>query len=124
MFIPGNRSSVGFPSPADDYIERTLDLNELLIKNKIATFFMRADGDGLKDSGINHGDLLIVDRSLPPAAGKTVVAVIDGELLLRKIEKHEGRLVLVSSEESAEPVVFDGEEIQVWGVITSVVHQL
>jgi len=124
MFIPGNRSSAGFPSPADDYIEPTLDLNQLLIKNKVATFFMRADGDALKDHGINHGDLLIVDRSIAPTAGKTVVAVIDGELVLRLVEKIDGKLALIYDQSGGETAIVNGEDTQVWGVITSVVHQL
>jgi DNA polymerase V len=124
MFVPGNRSSSGFPSPADDYLEKALDLNELLISNKAATFFMRVEGDDLLASGIRHGDLLIVDRSLTPAPGKTVVAVIDGELVLRKMEKLNGKIVLVSDAASVEPVIVEGDDIQIWGVASSVVHQL
>ncbi len=74
MFLPGARSSAGFPSPADDYLEKSLDLNELLVSNKVATFFMRVEGDSLKASGIRNGDMLIVDRSINPTHGKIVVA--------------------------------------------------
>jgi DNA polymerase V len=124
MTAPGNRSSAGFPSPADDYLDIALDLNELLIKNKTATFFMRVEGDDLAASGIRHGDLLIVDRSVNAAAGKTVVAVASGELVLRRMEKEDGKLVLVSDNATVAPVAFDGEDVQIWGVATSVVHQL
>jgi DNA polymerase V len=124
MFVPGARSSAGFPSPADDYLEKSLDLNELLITNKVATFFMRVEGDSLKPSGIRHGDVLIVDRSINPAHGKIVVAVVAGELVIRRVESLDGKLVLTSDDASIEREVIDGEEIQVWGVATSSVHPL
>ncbi len=124
MFVPGARSSAGFPSPADDYLEKSLDLNELLITNKVATFFMRVEGDSLKASGIRHGDVLIVDRSINPAHGKIVVAVVAGELVIRRVESLDGKLVLTSDDASIEREVIDGEEIQVWGVATSSVHPL
>lgn len=124
MFVPGARSSAGFPSPADDYLEKTLDLNELLISNKVATFFMRVEGDSLKPSGIRHGDMLIVDRSINPTHGKIVVAVVSGELVIRRVESRDGKLVLTSDDASVKHEVIDGEEIQVWGVATSSVHVL
>lgn len=124
MQLPGSRSSAGFPSPADDYLEKSLDLNDLLITNKVATFFMRVEGDSLKESGIRHGDMLILDRSINAVSGKTVVAVISGELVVRRVEMLDGKLHLTSDDLSLTPVVVDGEEIQIWGVATSVVHQL
>lgn len=124
MFLPGARSSAGFPSPADDYLEKTLDLNELLINNKVATFFMRVEGDSLKPSGIRHGDMLIVDRSINATHGKIVVAVVSGELVIRRIESRDGQLVLTSDDASVKHEVIDGEEIQIWGVATSSVHVL
>lgn len=124
MFLPGARSSAGFPSPADDYLEKSLDLNELLISNKVATFFMRVEGDSLKASGIRNGDMLIVDRSINPTHGKIVVAVVAGELVVRRVESQDGKLVLKSDDTSIKHEVIDGEEIQVWGVATSSVHIL
>ncbi|PZM81440.1 MAG: DNA polymerase V [Candidatus Melainabacteria bacterium] len=124
MFLPGARSSAGFPSPADDYLEKTLDLNELLISNKVATFFMRVEGDSLKPSGIRHGDMLIVDRSINATHGKIVVAVVSGELVIRRVESRDGQLVLTSDDASVKHEVIDGEEIQIWGVATSSVHVL
>jgi DNA polymerase V len=120
--VPGDRSSVGFPSPADDYLERSLDLNDLLIKNKVATFFMRVEGDSLKPSGVSNGDLLIVDRSLHPAVGKIVVAVLNGELVARRVERRAEKLVLISDGVSTSPDVLD-EQTTIWGVATAVVHQ-
>ncbi len=124
MTSPGNRTSAGFPSPADDYLEKALDLNELLITNRVATFYMRVDGDDLAASGIRNGDLLIVDRSIKATEGKTVVAIVDGELVLRRLEKRDGKTLLVSDNVAVAPARYDGDEVQIWGVATSVVHPL
>lgn len=121
---PGARTSAGFPSPADDYLEKCLDLNELLITNKVATFFMRVDGDSLKPSGIRNGDILIVDRSINAAPGKVVVAVVSGELVVRRLESRDGKLVLASDDPSVAEEIFEGEDVQIWGVATSSVHPL
>ena len=121
---PGARTSAGFPSPADDYLEKSLDLNELLITNKVATFFMRVEGDFLKPSGIRNGDILIVDRSINPVPGKIVVAVVGGEMVVRRMESRDGKLVLVSDDPSIAAQSFDGEDIQIWGVATTSVHPL
>ena len=120
MFLLGSRSSAGFPSPADDYLEKSLDLNDLLIKNKVATFFMQVEGDGLQSSGIKNDDMLIVDRSTFAAAGKVVVAILDGELVLRKIEKVDSTLMLISDHS---PPLTLSSETQIWGVVTATVHQ-
>lgn len=124
MFLPGARSSAGFPSPADDYLEKSLDLNELLISNKVATFFMRVEGDSLKASGIRHGDMLIVDRSINASHGKIVVAVVSGELVVRRVESTNGKMTLISDDSTVKSEVVDGEDVQIWGVATSSVHHL
>ncbi|MBA3858346.1 MAG: DNA polymerase V [Cyanobacteria bacterium PR.3.49] len=121
---PGARTSAGFPSPADDYLEKSLDLNELLITNKVATFFMRVEGDALKASGIRNGDILIVDRSINAVPGKIVVAVIAGELVVRRVESQDGKFVLTSDDPDVAAEVFDGEDVQIWGVATTSVHPL
>jgi len=120
--LPGLRTSAGFPSPADDYLEKSLDLNELLITNKVATFFMRVEGDSLKSNGIRNGDILIVDRSINVVPGKIVVAVVAGELVLRRVESRNGELVLASDDVERETI--DGEEVQIWGVATNSIHPL
>ncbi|HEY9759667.1 MAG TPA: translesion error-prone DNA polymerase V autoproteolytic subunit [Oculatellaceae cyanobacterium] len=121
---PGRRTSAGFPSPADDYLDKSLDLNALLIKNKVATFFMRVEGDALAATGVRHGDMLIVDRSINAVAGKVVVAVANGELVVRRLESSNGDLVLAADDASLPAEKFDGLDTQIWGVVTSVVHQL
>ncbi len=77
--------SAGFPSPADDYIEQRLDLNELLVKHKEATFFLRVEGDSMTGVGIHHGDLLIVDKSIKATHKKIIIAVLDAELLVKQL---------------------------------------
>ena len=120
---PGSRTSAGFPSPADDYLDKALDLNALLIRNRVATFFMRVDGNALAASGIGHDDMLIVDRSLNAAPGKIIVAVVEGELVVRKVELQSEKMVLTADDDSIPPQVLDGQDVQIWGVVTSVVHQ-
>jgi DNA polymerase V len=115
----------GFPSPADDYIEDKLDLNEHLIKHPAATIFVRASGDSMIGAGIHSGDLLIVDRSLEPKSGNVIIAVLDGELTVKRIEIHDGRLFL-APENNDYPLIPVTEEqsFQVWGVVTHAIHSL
>ena len=117
--------TAGFPSPALDYKEKSLDLNEHLILNPLSTFFMRATNDALKESGILAGDLLIVDRSLKPQSGCIVIAVIAGELCIRRFEKIGKKLILKTDENYKEPFFLTADDdIQIWGVVTAAIHSL
>jgi len=122
LFLGG--VSAGFPSPAEDYTDRKLDLNELLIKNEAATFFVRVDGDSMIGAGIHHDDILVVDRSREAVSGDIVIAILDGELTVKRLVKESqyGRLV---AENPNYPSIEITEEIgcEIWGVVTSVVHQ-
>jgi DNA polymerase V len=114
----------GFPSPADDYVADKLDLNEHLIARKEATFMVRVMGDSMVGVGIQNGDLLIVDKSIKPSHGDVVVANVDGEFTVKTLEKTRGRLRLIPANSNFEPIEFkEGQELQVWGVVTSVIHQ-
>lgn len=114
----------GFPSPADDYVADKLDLNEHLISRKEATFMLRVQGDSMVGVGIQDGDLLIVDKSLTATHGSVVVATVDGEFTVKTLEKNRGYLRLLPANPDFEPIEFkDGQELQVWGVVTSVIHQ-
>jgi DNA polymerase V len=116
--------SAGFPSPADDHVDRKLDLNELLIQHPVATFFVRAAGDSMKEAGINHGDILVVDRSLEAASGKIVIAIIDGELTVKRFVQTSTSCQLVAANPQYSPVEITEEtDFRVWGVVTSVIHQ-
>jgi len=115
----------GFPSPAADYEEDKLDLNKHLIKNPAATFFVRVTGDSMEGAGIHHGDLLVVDRSIEPRDKSIVIAVINGELTVKRI-KIKGKKVALEPENKNYPVqeIAEDTEFEVWGVVTNVIHQL
>lgn len=113
----------GFPSPADDYIEDRLDLNQLLVQNKSATFFLRVKGDSMINAGINDGDIIVVDKSLKPEDRSVVVAVIDGDLTVKRLLWRNGVAELHSENPKYQPIRFkDGQELTIWGVVTSAVH--
>lgn len=115
----------GFPSPAADYQEDKLDLNRHLIKNPAATFFVRVTGDSMEGAGIHHGDLLVVDRSVEPRDKNVVIAVINGELTVKRIRIRKNKITLEPENVnySARQVTEDAE-FEVWGVVTNVIHEL
>ncbi len=119
----GSHISAGFPSPADDFIEKTLDLNTYLVQHPAATFFVRVSGDSMVNAGIFDGDLLIVDRSLEPISGKIVVAAIHGELTVKRLIRKNNQFFL-QPENLNYPVIEIKEEenMHIWGVVTSVIH--
>jgi len=115
--------AAGFPSPAEDYIEGKLDLNKHLIKHPSATFFVRVAGDSMIDAGIHPGDILIVDRSLEPADKKVVIAVIDGELTVKRIRMSRDRIYLMPENENYKTIEIEKEmKLDIWGVVTNVIH--
>jgi DNA polymerase V len=114
----------GFPSPATDYCERKLDLNELCIKKPAATYFVRAQGDSMIDAGIFPGDVIVVDRSIDAVHGDIVIASFNGELLIKKLETNPAtRLVPMNSEH--DPINIPEEtDLEIFGVATTVIHSL
>jgi len=115
----------GFPSPADDYIDRKLDLNEYLIRHPAATFFVRVEGESMTGAGIHSGDVLIVDRALEPADKKIVIASVNGDLTVKRIRQHKGKFYLAPENPDFEPIEINQEEgITIWGVVTYVLHPL
>jgi len=122
LFLSG--VSAGFPSPAEDYVDRKLDLNELLIKNPAATFFVRVAGDSMIGAGIRHGDILVVDRSLEAVSGSIVIAVYNGELTVKRLVCSKNTMRLEAENPDYPPLKITGEDgCEIWGVVTSVVHQ-
>jgi DNA polymerase V len=114
----------GFPSPADDHLERALDLNEELVRNPAATFFVRVKGESMRDAGIRSGDILVVDRSLSPVDRQIVVAMIDGEFTVKRFRKQNGRITLEAENPSFSPIdVGEDQELTIWGAVTYVIHQ-
>lgn len=120
-----SRISAGFPSPAEDCLEGGLDLNEHLVQHPAATFFLRVEGDSMTGAGIYPGDMLIVDRALEPRDGKIIVAALNGEFTVKRIRYRDGAPVLVPENSSYREIPVNCEmEFFVWGVVTSVIHQV
>lgn len=119
-----SRVQAGFPSPADDHLEDTLDLNTHLIHHKEATFFVKAQGESMLGAGIHQGDILIVDKSLSPKSGKIVIAVVDGDFTVKRLHKYKGNITLKAENSEFEDIKIKGtDELIIWGVVTSVIHQ-
>lgn len=119
-----DRLSAGFPSPAEDYIDSSLDLNELCIQHPAASYFVRVSGHSMLDAGVNDGDLVIIDRSIEPRHGHIVVAAVDGELTLKRLVTSPKRQ-LVPENSNYSPISLDGEsDIQLHGVATWLIRSL
>lgn len=120
-----SKVAAGFPSPGDNYVERRLDLNEHLVRHKEATFFVRVNGDSMTGAGIFDGDLLVVDRAVSPEAGRIVVAAINGELVVKRLKRDDGRVWLVSENPDYGAIeMTEGMEFVIWGVVTNAIHAL
>ncbi len=116
--------SAGFPSPADDYLELSLDLNQYLIKHPAATFYVRVKGDSMINAGIHDGDLLIVDKSVEPENNDVVVCVINGEFTVKRLKKVNEEIYLIPENSHYQAVkISENMDFQVWGVVTYTIHQ-
>lgn len=114
----------GFPSPADDFVETQLDLNQYLVSHPVATFFVRASGDSMEGAGIFNGDILVVDTSLQPRHGMVVVAVLNGEFTVKRFILQRKQVLLASENPAYPPIeIKDGMEFSVWGVVTYSFHR-
>ena len=121
----GCKVSAGFPSPADDYLEGALDLNEHLIAHPAATFFVRVSGDSMLGAGIHPDDILVVDRSLEASSGRIVVVALNGELTVKRLHIGRDGIQLLAENPTYSPInLQEGSELHVWGVVTSVIHRL
>lgn len=118
--------ATGFGAAADDYMERGIDLNEQLIRNKPATFFLRVRGDAMNGAGIFDGDTIIVDRSLKAESGKVVVATLNGEMLIRRLEKTFNKVRLLPETPRHAPIEVDAscDSLGIWGVVTYSIHSV
>jgi len=120
-----NANATGFVAAADDYMERGIDLNEQLIKNKPATFFMRVSGNSMVGASIHDGDIVIVDRSIKPVTGKIVIAVVNGEMLIRRLEHSFNRMRLIPETNRLAPIeITEFSEVSIWGVVVYTIHAL
>jgi DNA polymerase V len=118
-------NATGFGAAADDYSERGIDLNEQLIANKTATYFFRMNGDAMIGAGIFSGDTLIVDRSITNANGKIVIAVLNGEMMVRRLEKTFNKIRLIPETSNLSTIDVDPySDFAIWGVVTYVIHSV
>lgn len=114
----------GFPSPADDYIDRNLDLNTYLIKKPASTYFVKVSGNSMCDAGINSGDILIVDKSITPSSGMIIIAVINGELTVKRFIKKNGQIYLAPENPDFPIIKIEGSIVfESWGVVTYIIHK-
>jgi DNA polymerase V len=113
----------GFPSPAEDYIEQKLDLNSYLVTHPAATFFVRASGDSMLGASIQDGDLLIVDRAIEASHNDIVIAVVQGEITVKRLHYLRGKISLVPENDSYKTITInEHSELHIWGVVTNVIH--
>ena len=120
----GHTIRAGFPSPADDYVVETLDLNDFLMPCKEASFLLKVKGESMLDAGIHDGDILVVDKSMTATDGRVVIVALDGQFTVKTLEKKRGKIRLIPANPEFAPIeIKDEQELQVWGVVTSVIHQ-
>lgn len=118
-------NATGFGAAADDYMERGIDLNEQLIRNKPATFFFRMKGDAMKDAGIYDNDVLVVDRSLKLVSGKIIVAVLNGELMVRRFHKNFSSSFLIAENDRYKAInLGEFSDFNMWGVVAHIIRSL
>lgn len=112
----------GFPSPAMDFMEYSIDLNKYLIKNPHTTFYIKADGHSMRDAGIDDGDIMIADRSLSPANGKIAICLVDGEFTVKRLKMANDCLYLMPENTDYIPIKVDSSnQFSVWAIVTFVV---
>lgn len=117
-------AACGFPSPAQDYVEQTIDLNQLCIAHPAATYYVRAAGDSMVEHGIHDGDMLVVDRSNKPVHGSVVVAAVDGEFTVKQLQLSPS-VCLLPGNPAYRPIHFsDGQHLEIFGVVTFVIHKM
>lgn len=122
--VYGSTVPAGFPSPADDYQELALDLNEYLIEDAAATFMVKVAGESMVGAGINSGDVLVVDRAMPAQHRQIVLAAVDGEFTVKRLHKHGGRVALLPENPAFQPIELNnGQELRIWGVVTGCIKK-
>ena len=117
--------SAGFPSPAMDFMESSIDLNQVLVENPIATFYVQVDGNSMIDAGIQDKDVLVVDRSLEPRNNKIAICLLDGEFTVKRIRLENNELFLMPENPSYQPIqVTEENQLIIWGIVTYVIKKL
>ncbi|NLY75861.1 MAG: translesion error-prone DNA polymerase V autoproteolytic subunit [Firmicutes bacterium] len=121
----GKQIAAGFPSPAEDYLEAMLDLNQLLIKNPSATFYGRVKGASMRDAGVDDGDLLVIDKSLAYRNNALAVCFLNGEFTLKRIKREGDTLFLMPANPDYQPIVVkEDADFAVWGIVTYIIKKV
>lgn len=117
--------SAGFPSPANDFLDLSIDLNKVLVKNPSATFYGRVKGNSMVNAGMNDGDLLVIDKSLEPKDGKIAVCFIDGEFTIKRIKIEKKKCFLMPANEDYKPIEVKAEnDFIIWGIVTTIIKSV
>ncbi len=123
--IPIALLPAGFPSPAEDYIDRGLDLNELLIKHPSATYFVRVEGDSMINAGISQGDILIVDRAVEPKNNSIVIAVLNNEFTVKRVRFRKNKIQLIPENDNYSVIEIDeNQDFEIWGTVINVIKRI
>ncbi len=124
MPLAGAAIAAGFPSPAEEYVEITIDLNKELIKHPAATFYARVKGDSMVDAGIQDGDLLVIDKALEPKEGTVAVCYLDGEFTVKRLTVQEEGVYLMPANAEFKPIrITEENDFLVWGIVAYVIHK-
>ncbi|GMU19284.1 MAG: SOS-response transcriptional regulator UmuD-like protein [Candidatus Babeliales bacterium] len=116
--------STRFHSWAENDFSQALDLNQLIVQHPAATFFMRVKGEGMLDAGVASGDILVIDRALSLANNKIIIARLDGQLIVRRVQLAQGALILTGDERFCQPIIITADrDFEVWGVVTYIIRQ-
>lgn len=122
VFLTYSSVAAGFPSPAEDYATKAIDLNAALIRHPQATFLMRVSGSSMRDAGIDDGDVVLVDRALRSIHGSIIIAVVDGEFTCKRLHKRAGTIKLQAANPTYPDIVpTEGQTVELWGVVTKVI---
>ena len=123
--LVSHRVSAGFPSPALDFMETSIDLNKVLVENKIATFYVQVEGNSMIDAGIQDKDILVVDRSIEPRNNKIAICLVDGEFTVKRIKVDADCLWLMPENTNYKPIkVTEENQLIIWGIVTYVIKKL
>jgi DNA polymerase V len=122
--VAGSTIQAGFPSPAAEYEDDSLDINDIVVSNPSATFYVRVKGNSMLDANINDGDILVVDRSIEASHGKIVIAVVDGDFTVKTLFNKDGLVKLIPANPEFPEIVFNNQqELNVWGVVSYIIHK-
>ncbi|NDL61550.1 translesion error-prone DNA polymerase V autoproteolytic subunit [Acerihabitans arboris] len=118
----GDRVAAGFPSPAQDYVEKRIDINEICVRHPASTYFVRATGDSMIEGNIHEGDILVVDSSLKPQHGNIVIASVDDGFTVKRLQLHP-RAQLMPMNPAFAPILIDEHsQVEIFGVVTFIIH--